>query len=50
MDADLGFAGKQQLLDPPHEAPLVAHLAVGGGLDQLCAAEHLGDLAGLGQR
>ena len=32
-----------------HEARLVARLAVGGDLDQLGAAEHLGDHPGLRQ-
>ena len=35
---------EQRPLDPPHEPPLVAQLAVGGDLDQLCPAQHLGDL------
>ena len=41
---------EQRPLDPPHEARLVARLAVGGDLDQLGPAEHLGDHPGLGQR
>ena len=35
---------EQRPLDPAHEARLVARLAVGGDLDQLGPAQHLGDL------
>ena len=49
VDADLGLAAQQRPLDPAHEARLVARLAVGGDLDQLGAAEQLGDLPRLSQ-
>ena len=49
MDTDVGLAVEQSPLDPADEARLVAGFAVGGDLDQLGAAQHLGDLTGLGQ-
>jgi hypothetical protein len=50
VDADLGAPVEHRPLDRPHEARLVARLAVRGDLDQLGPADQLGDHPGLRER